>query len=105
MTTASAVIDALFGDPNLSVAAQWSAGGTGIFVPVRVIRRAPDRLQDYGGAQIVSDSLMIDVRASEVGVPMAGDIIVIGDERMTVHGEPRRDAQRLVWRLEVVAER
>jgi hypothetical protein len=100
MTVFTAAIDALFADPNLGLDAIYRVGGTDPGVPVRVIVRRPDRVGDFGETRIVAETLLIDVRVSDVAAPADGDIFDIGGEAFAVQGEPIRDAERLVWTIE-----
>lgn len=102
MTAFSAAINRIFNDPNMAADAVWLAGGSGPSVAVRVIRKMPDEVQDYGMSKVVSDSMMIDVRVSDVSTPQAGDIFNIGDQNYRVQSEPRRDREGLIWSVALV---
>lgn len=104
MSAAQAAIDAIFGDPNMAMAASYLAGGAGPAVPIRVIRRSPDVAQQFGESRLVSETVRLDVRVADVAAPGRGDLILIGAERLVVQGEPMRDVLRLVWRLEAEPE-
>lgn len=99
-------VDALFADPTLARDAVWqSASGWPEPAPVRVITKRPDATLDFGETRIAVATVLIDVRASEVAEPRAGDVVEIGDEAFTVVGEPtRRDSDRLIWTAEAVPE-
>ncbi|MTH62106.1 head-tail joining protein [Paracoccus litorisediminis] len=103
MSAFAVAINAIFADRNVALDARWFAGGAGDGVPVRVVRRAPDQLAEFNGARIVADSVLLDVRVSEVAALARGDRIVIGDVAYEILGEPRRDAERLVWKGEARA--
>ena len=66
-------LDRLFLDPNLASDALWRIGGTGDGVPVRVIRKSPDKIVGFGDSRAVMSSVLIDVRQSEVDLPATGD--------------------------------
>lgn len=51
MTAFAAAIGVLFGDPNLSVEALYRSGGDGEAHPVRIMRRAPDSIGDFGSGR------------------------------------------------------
>ncbi|MES2753785.1 MAG: hypothetical protein V4659_03895 [Pseudomonadota bacterium] len=104
MTAFSAACDALFDDPNLAADVIWWPAAGGPSLAVRVILARPDLQSGYGDAQIVSDSVRLDVRASEVASPGAGDRVALGTEILVVQGEPRRDRLRLVWQCEAAPE-
>ena len=83
--------------------ALYRAGGTGDGVSVRVIKRAPDRLTNFGDGRFVSDSVLIDVRLSQVSALAPGDTFQIGGALYEVRGEAVRDSERLVWAAEARA--
>ncbi|MFC3118912.1 head-tail joining protein [Jhaorihella thermophila] len=93
----------LFLDRNLAQAAVWSRPG-GTTAQVRVILHRPDEIFEFGGARIVSSRALLDVRVAEVPDLAPGDSFAIGTDSWVVQGEPLRDAERLVWRAEVVLE-
>lgn len=102
MSAFAAAIDLIFADPNMAVQAAWLPGGLSPGQSVRVIRKAADQVTGFGAAHVWSESMMIDVRVSEVAQPAPGDRIVIAGETFDVQGEPLRDRERLVWTLELV---
>ena len=73
----------------MAVAALWISATTSEERPIRVIRRAPDRITEFGAGRFVSDTTMVDVRVSDLPDPRAGDLIVIGADSFTIQGEPR----------------
>lgn len=89
-------IDALFADPNLSVAAVYRAGGTDPGLPVRAILRRPDRIGEYGDTRIAAETLVIDIRVSEIAEPANGDTMEMDGAIYVIQGEPIRDAERAV---------
>ncbi|MBK8211476.1 MAG: hypothetical protein IPK78_17535 [Rhodospirillales bacterium] len=97
----SAAIDALFADPNLALDAVYRVGGTDPGLPVRVIVRRPDRVGEFGETRIVAETTVFDVRVSEIAAPGAGDTVEADDTVYTIQGEPTRDAERLVWTIEM----
>ena len=99
----AAAVNALFRDRHMSVAAIYRSGGAGDGDPVRVIKRAPDRLANFGDGRFVSDSVLIDVRISEVSALKPGDTFEIGASIYEVRGEPVRDGERLTWAAEARA--
>ena len=92
---------AVFADRNVAQDAEWKEMGVGPGVPVRVVKRAPDEVVNFGDAQIASDSTIMELLVSEVPSLDKDDHIVIGDETFLVRGEPLRDADRLIWTVEV----
>lgn len=101
MTVFAAAVDRIYANPSMAVAALWISGASSEERPIRVIRRAPDRITEFGAARFVSDSMMVDVRVFDLPDPCAGDLIVVGTESFTVQGEPVRDSERLIWRLDL----
>lgn len=92
MTSAfSAAIDMIFNDPNMAADALWQGN------PVKVMRRSPDGIRDFGQGRISSATTVVDVRVSEVALPAKGDQVSIGAEHFIVQGTPQRDMERLVW--------
>ena len=65
------------------------------------IRRAPDRVTDFGAGRFVSDTTVVDVRVADLPVPRPGDVIVIGADSHVIQGEPLRDRERLIWTLDL----
>ena len=103
MTTAFAsAIDALFADPNISEDALWKAGGVGPGVSVRIIRKSPDRMAEFGDSRAVLPTVGIDIRRSQAATITEGDLIVIGAEIFKVIGEPMGDALGLASACEAV---
>jgi hypothetical protein len=100
MSVFEAAIDALFDDPNLAVAGLYRAGGTALDLPVRVIRRQPDRIGEFGVTRLRSETTVFELRTSEVPSPAEGDTLSVGGIGYAVQGEPIRDAERLVWTIE-----
>jgi hypothetical protein len=94
-------MDRIFSHADMAVVAVWISGTTSEERPIRVIRRAPDRITDFGAARIVSDTTTVDVRVSELTDPRPGDLIILGTDSFAIQGEPVRDAERLIWTLDL----
>ena len=101
MNAFAAAMDRIYANPSMAAAALWISATTSEERPIRVIRRAPDRITEFGAARFVSDSMMMDVRVSDLPDPRPGDLIVIGVNSFTIQGEPIRDRERLVWTLDL----
>lgn len=99
-TIFAAAINALFADPNLALDAVYRPGGADPGVPVRAMVRQPDRVGEFGETRIVAETVIIDVRVSQVALPAEGDTFEIGGETFKVQGEPSRGAERLIWTIE-----
>ncbi|MBP6677473.1 MAG: hypothetical protein KA156_00135 [Paracoccus sp.] len=102
MNAFATAMDRIFSHPDMGISAVWIAGGTSEERPIRLIRRAPDRITEFGSARILSDTLTADIRVSDLPEPRPGDLIVIGADSFSVQGEPIRDRDRLVWTVELV---
>lgn len=92
----ASAIDALFADPNIGEDALWKAGGIGVGVAVRIIRKSPDRMAELGDSRAVLPTVGIDIRRSQSPTITEGDLIVIGAETYRIIGEPTGDALGLV---------
>ncbi len=103
MSAFDLAIDMLFSDANLAVDGLWRQGGVGAGVAVRLIRRAPDLVANFGDGRFVSDSTLMDVRVSDVATLAEGDTFQIGTDVFVVQGDPLRDSEQLVWKAEVRA--
>jgi hypothetical protein len=101
MNVFAAAVDRIYANPSMAVAALWISATTSEERPIRVIRRAPDILTDFGAGRFVSDTTVVDVRVSELPEPRPGDLIVIGADSFTIQGEPMRDRERLIWSLDL----
>ena len=96
-----AAMDQIYANPTMAAAAVWISAITSEKRPIRVIRRAPDRITEFGAGRFVSDTTMVDVRVSDLPDPRTGDLIVIGTDSFTIQGEPLRDRERLIWSLDL----
>ena len=102
MTAFVAALDLLFADPNLSTPALYQQAEIGVEQTLRVMRRSPDRMVEFGAARLVSDSVVLDVRISDCPELAAGDRFEIAGEVFVVQGTPQRDRERLVWTVELL---
>jgi len=80
MTAFAQALGVLFTDPNLSTPALYQQAGIGPEVAIRVMRRSPDRMVEFGAARLVSDSVVLDVRISDCPELAAGDRFEISAE-------------------------
>jgi len=101
MNVFAAAVDRIYANPAMAVAALWISATTSEETPVRVINRAPDRITEFGAGRYVSDTMMVDVRVSDLPDPRPGDLIVMGVDSFTIQGEPTRDREQLVWSLDL----
>lgn len=101
MNAFSAAMDRIFAHPAMAVEAVWISATTSEERTVRAIRKAPDRITEFGSAHLLSESTMLDVRVADLPDPRPGDLIVLGSESFVIQGEPVRDRERLVWTLDL----
>lgn len=92
----------MFRDRNMAVDATWLAEGLSPGQPVRVIISQPDLRGAWNQVAITSATTMVQIQASQVAEPAAGDLVVVGGVTYCVQGEPERDVHREVWTAEVV---
>ena len=100
MTAFTAATDVLFADPHLARDAVYRPGGAGDGIPVRVMLRRPDRIESFGETRLASSTTTLDLRASEVGEPAAGDTLDLDGRTVVVQGTPILDAEGLVYTVE-----
>lgn len=102
MNVFATALDRIFTLTSLALPAVWISATTSEERPIRVIRKAPDQVTGFGAARILSDTMSLDVRLSDLPDPHPGDLIVIGSESVLIEGEPIRDRERLLWTLTVI---
>lgn len=101
MCVFAAAMDRIFTQAAMAAPALWISATTSEERSIRVIRRAPDRITEFGAARFVSDTTMVDVRVADLPSPRPGDVIVIGADSHVIQGEPLRDRERLIWTLDL----
>ncbi|CDK99759.1 conserved protein of unknown function [Magnetospirillum gryphiswaldense MSR-1 v2] len=94
MTAFAAAIDDLFADPNMAVAVSYQGH------PVRALVRRPDREAEFSAITVQTSTAVFEIRRRDVPAPQAGDMIIDDGGSFVVQGEPRLDAERLVWTLD-----
>ena len=94
-------MDRIFAHAAMAVPALWISATTSEERTIRIIRRAPDRVTEFGAGRFVSDTTMVDVRAADLPAPRPDDVIVIGTDSHVIQGEPLRDRERLIWTLDL----
>lgn len=94
MTAFDAALDDLFADPNMAVAVSYQGR------PVRALVRRPDRDIDFSDITVHSSTAVFEILRREVPTPQAGDVILHNGDSFVVQGEPRLDAERLVWAID-----
>ena len=101
MNVFAAALDRIYANPSMAAAAVWISATTSEERPIRVVSRAADRITEFGAGRFVSDTMMVDVRVSDLPDPRTGDLIVIEAHSFTIQGEPVRDRERLIWSLDL----
>lgn len=101
MSVFEAALGRIFANPSIAVAAVWISAATSEERSIRVIRRTPDRITEFGAGRFVSDTIMVDVQVSDLPDPRPGDLLVIGADSFILQGESIRDHERLVWTLDL----
>ena len=101
MSVFAAAMDRIFTHASMAAPALWISATTSEERSIRIIRRAPDRVTDFGAGRFVSDTTVVDVRVADLPAPRPGDVIVIGADSHIIQGEPLRDRERLIWTLDL----
>ena len=101
MSVFATAMDRIFIHADMAAPALWISATTSEERPIRIIRRGPDRVTDFGAGRFVSDTTVVDVRVADLPTPRPGDVIVIGADSHVIQGEPLRDRERLIWTLDL----
>ena len=59
--------------------------------PIRVTRRAPYGITEFGLVRLVGNAMMVDAHMSNLPNPSPSDLIVIGTDCFNIQCEPVRD--------------
>ena len=94
MSAFTDAIDDLFADPNMAVTVSYQGR------PERALVRRPDRDLEFSDITVHTATAVFEVRRRGVPAPQAGDVIVHDGDSFIVQGEPRLDAERLIWTLD-----
>lgn len=97
MTVFAAAVNRLFADRNLAVAATYFVHGNSVGREVRVILSAPDDVLDFASSRIAVETVVVQIRVSDVARPAKGDELLIGTDKYVIQEGARRDAERLTW--------
>ncbi|CAA7619001.1 conserved hypothetical protein [Candidatus Terasakiella magnetica] len=95
MSAFADALDDLFADPNLAVTVTYQGRS------IRALVRRPDRDIEFSDITVQTSTAVFEIRRREVPAPQAGDVIVHDGDSFVVQGEPRLDAERLVWTIDV----
>lgn len=93
VSAVDAAIDDLFADPNMAATVTYQGRA------IRALVWRPDRDIEFSDITVQTSTALFEIRRREVPAPVAGDIIVHDGDSFVVQGEPRLDAERLVWTL------
>ena len=94
MSAFADAFDDLFADPNMAVAVTYQGS------PVRALVRRPDRDIEFSDITVHTGTAVFEIRRRDVPAPVVGDIIIHDGDSFVVQGEPRLDAERLIWTLD-----
>ena len=99
MTVFQSAVDATLAAFGID-ATYTPAGGEPMLV--RVIARRPDTIVGFDETRIHTETATFELRVNEVASARPGDQLTVGGETYVIQGEPeRRDADRLVWSLDI----
>ena len=94
MSAFTGAIDDLFADPNMAVTVSYQGRS------IRALVRRPDRDIEFSDITVHTGTAVFEIRRREIPAPQAGDVIVHDGDSFVVQGEPRLDAERLIWTLD-----
>ncbi len=94
MSAFTDAIDDLFADPNMAVAVTYQGNR------VRALVRRPDRDIEFSDITVHTGTAVFEIRRRDVPAPQAGESIHHDGNNFVVQGEPRLDAERLIWTLD-----
>jgi hypothetical protein len=79
----------------------WRPGGAG-GVPVRVVRRQPDRVAEFGGSRALLPAVLLEVRRAQAPTLGEGDVVEIAAQTFRLISTPVTDSLGLVLTCEAV---
>ncbi len=88
-------LGAIFADPNIGEDAVWRSGGLG-GMAIRVVRRQPSGVADFGSSRAIMPAVLIEFSRSEAPDVAEGDLIDIGTQTFRVIAPPLADSLGLV---------
>ena len=92
--------EAIFADAFVAEAATLHPADGGPSIAVRVIRRDEDRISEWGGARLLADSVVLEIRVAEAPALAEGDRLAVAGEVYEIAAAPARDGFGEVWRAE-----
>ena len=102
MNAFALAVDTLFEDPNIGDDAivQGSPPRT-----IRVVRKMPDEVERFASRQILTGTLVLEVRAQDMAGIAVGTRILVAGAMRVVRGTPEYgDPDRLIARVDTVPE-
>lgn len=99
MDVFTAALDAIFADPHIGEDAVLRPGGVG-GISVRVVRKQPGRIAEFGSSRAIMPAVLIEVRRSEAPDLAEGDFVEIGTQTFRVIAPPLSDSLGLVMTCE-----
>ncbi len=93
------MVDQMFSDPNLIVAAEYASPSVGSR-SVRVMVRQPDQISDFMQVKAVIGSLVADISASQIDNPQEDDILIIRGKAYQIK-QVEKDSLGLIWKLQL----
>ncbi len=94
MSAFADALDDLFADPNMAVTVTYQGRS------IRALVRRPDRDIEFSDITVHSSTAVFEIRRRDVPAPQARDVIVHDGDSFVVQGEPRLDAECLIWTLD-----
>lgn len=101
----ASALDVIFHAPGSEAADYVDADGHPL--PIRIILSRPDQADPFGGGQIISRTVIIDIRQSEVADPRPGAQVRLGtrddsgvltvDAIYQLTDEPVSDVEAMTW--------
>lgn len=99
MDAFTAALDTIFADPNIGEDAVWRPGGLE-GTPIRVVRKQPGRIAEFGSSRAIMPAVLIEVRRSEAPDIAEGDFVEIGTQTFRVIAPPLSESLGLVMTCE-----
>lgn len=99
MDDLKAALDAIFSDPNIGEEAVWRPGGIG-GTSVRVVRKQPSGIAEFGSSRAIMPAVLIEVRRSEAPNIAEDDVVKVGTQTFRVIAPPLLDPLGLVLTCE-----
>ena len=97
MAWESIAVDQIY--TSLGVSATYTPNGGAASTVTAIVRR-PDEVVGVGETQIWTESILFEVRTSEIATPQPEDTIAYDGTTYVIDGEPtREDPSRLTWTL------